>query len=858
MNDDKTLNAAIRHTPVWPLRLTRAGMVAERITRAFWPVWTLCFTTIAALAFGFQDWAPVELFWLACLAVPAGLAGALWRGFRRFCWPSRGEAIQRLDRTLPGRPLAALADHQALGDQDEGSKAVWQAHLARMLARAAQARRVAPDLRLSDRDPYALRYAALTAVLMATLFGSLWRIADLAHPGAGGVRATEARASWEGWAEPPAHTGRPSLYLGSLTGGQITLPQGSRVVIRLYGPAEALTLSETLSDPAPARKPAANQTVASDQRSSDFIVGHSGTLAITGEGGRTWQVTVQPDLAPAVTLAGPMARLAKGVMSQPFTAHDDYAVTKGEARFDLDLSALDRRFGLAAEPDAQPALTFDLPLPVSGHRSDFVQTLAEDASQHVWANLPVKMTLTVTDAIGQTGSTQTRTVVLPGRRFFDPLAEAIIELRRDLLWSRANAPRSLQILRAVTNRPEGFIKNQSAYLMLRVAIRQLDAGLAQGLLAPAPRDDLAAALWQVALLIEDGGLDDALDKMKRAQERLSEAMRNGASPDEIQRLMDDLRAATDDYLAMLAEKGQQDPADRFTKNQPTQKITQDQLNQMMDQIQKLMEQGRMAEAQQLLDQLNQLLQNLKVTQGEGGSGKAGKGGGAMDDLRRTLRDQQSLSDDAFRQGQQQGPRGAGSQQQGDEGTQPGDQNPPGEQGDGSQGSDGDKGQSLADRQKALRHQLDSQLGALPDAQGQDADRARRALKDAGQAMDQAERALRDGNIPDAIDHQAGAIQNLHDGLRSMNDALARSQGQSPDSGQDGQMQSGQGDGDNTDPLGRNGPSTDPLIRNGGAFSQGEDVYRHARELLDDLRRRAADPSRPALELDYLKRLLGRF
>jgi hypothetical protein len=40
--------------------------------------------------------------------------------------------------------------------------------------------------------------------------------------------------------------------------------------------------------------------------------------------------------------------------------------------------------------------------------------------------------------------------------------------------------------------------------------------------------------------------------------------------------------------------------------------------------------------------------------------------------------------------------------------------------------------------------------------------------------------------------------------------------------------------------------------------QGEDVYRRARELLDEIRRRAGEGERPDVELDYLERLLDRF
>jgi hypothetical protein len=101
---------------------------------------------------------------------------------------------------------------------------------------------------------------------------------------------------------------------------------------------------------------------------------------------------------------------------------------------------VDRRFGLATDPEPREAITLDLPLPISGNRADFSETLIDDLSKHPFANLPVTITLRARDAAGQTGEAAPLQVVLPGRRFFDPLAAAMIEVRRDLLWSAGNAP----------------------------------------------------------------------------------------------------------------------------------------------------------------------------------------------------------------------------------------------------------------------------------------------------------------------------------------------------------------------------------------------------------------------------------
>ena len=77
----------------------------------------------------------------------------------------------------------------------------------------------------------------------------------------------------------------------------------------------------------------------------------------------------------------------------------------------------------------------------------------------------------------------------------------------------------------------------------------------------------------------------------------------------------------------------------------------------------------MAEAQQLLEQLRQMMENMQVTQGPGGQQSPGQQ--AMDGLAQTLRDQQGLSDEAFRdlqeqfnQNGQQGQQGEGEGQQG--------------------------------------------------------------------------------------------------------------------------------------------------------------------------------------------------
>lgn len=854
----------------WPLRLTRLGMIAEQVIRAFWPALTVVLLVVAALMLGLQDMALLEVVWAVGVTAVLGFGAALYHGAMRFHWPSMAEARDRLDRTLPGRPLTAISDSQAIGAGDSASEEVWQAHVARMTERAKGAQAVSPDLRLSDRDPYALRYVALLAFVMAVLFGSVWRVASVADmaPGAG-PGGLAAGPAWEGWIEPPAYTGRPSLYLNDITEERLEVAENSRITVRLYGEIGALTVTETVSGRTGEVPPATDPA-------QSFEVTRDGTLVIDGAGGRSWEIALAEDASPEVSFDGLLERTASGELRQPFAAQDDYGVVSGQAIIDLNLSSVDRRYGLAIEPDPREPILLDLPMTITGDRRDFIETLIENLSEHPWAGMPVTMQLSANDALEQVGFTEASPILLPGRRFFDPLASAIAEQRRDLLWSRSNAMRVSQVLRAVSYEPQDVFRSESAYLMLRVALRQLESAIEDAPLSPEVQEEVAQALWEIALMIEEGDLSDALERLRRAQDRLAEAIENGASDAEIAELMQELREAMQDYMRQLAEQSQGQDSEMAEMDGEQQEITGEQLDELLNRLQELMEQGRMAEAQQLLEQLRQMMENMQVTQGEQGQGQQSAGQQAMEGLAETLREQQGLSDEAFRDLQEQfnpgGQPGQPGQQGQPQGNQPGQQpgQQPGEGGQGQaqqgqgqgqgqnqaegQGEGGDQpGMSLADRQQALREQLERQRQNLPGAGTPEGEAARESLGRAEGAMDDAEDALREDDFAGALDNQAEAMEALREGMRELGEAMAQQQQE----GQQGEAMGQASPQGQRDPLGREAGQSGQ-IGTDQQLLQGDDVYRRAQELLDEIRRRSGDQARPEEELDYLRRLLERF
>ena len=270
-------------------------MAVELFVRAFWPLGSGLAVVWAALAFGLAEITTRRQLVAVMALAGVALLVLLWQGLRRFSWPSAELARARIDTTLPGRPLSSLEDTPALGRDDPAAEGVWAAHLARMRRLAATARPVQADLRLASRDPWALRLMALVLLIAAGLFardGSVESVAAALAPGPDA--AVAAGPSFEGWAEPPAYTGRPTLYLSEVAGdAPVPVPEGTTVTLRVYGAPERFDLSESVSGrPAPATLVEAAPGIAS----AEFPVGESGSVTLH-RGGTTlgaWSFTMEP------------------------------------------------------------------------------------------------------------------------------------------------------------------------------------------------------------------------------------------------------------------------------------------------------------------------------------------------------------------------------------------------------------------------------------------------------------------------------------------------------------------------------------------------------------------------------------
>ncbi|OUS04398.1 hypothetical protein A9Q96_15745 [Rhodobacterales bacterium 52_120_T64] len=787
------------------LALSRGALWLEVLVRQFWQLWTLLLFSYAFLAFnGLQLFSQNLGRGLVIVVLFVGV-GLLGFGLRGVKVPSRDAVIDRLDGK--DAPLASLRDQSATGTGDALTRALWEKHQTQMAARAIELRPSPPDLQLAPFDRYGLRLMALVCATVAVFFAPSGGLTSVKNTISLPVFGDNPTASIEAWATPPSYTGRPQVYLGEVADGVVLeLPVGTNIVMQVYGGSDDVALIENISD--------TNEVFSGDKttvRNAAITVTQSGEVEVLDNDTilDAWRVVATPDNGPNVIVTDEIGQTTSGALRFPFKATDDYGIVAGSAQITLDLEHVDRRFGLTPEPTLREPLTASLPLPFRGATDDISEVLIEDFSKDLWVGMPIIITLSVRDAAGQIGEVQTFGT-LPGKRFYIPLAAAFAEQRRDMLWSPDNDMRVLYVLKAMTNMPSDLGLSSGSYLKIRSAIRRYERMLADGV-STDERDEITDTFWDIAVFLEDGDLGDALERLRRAQEKLLQAIEQQADQDEIAKLMEELRDATDEYLEMLSAEAEQN---RDSAETAQQLDGNDQLRQMMDELQRLAENGETEAARQLLEEMRQMLENAQIAEQNGGSSEQ------LDQMQDALGQQQGLSDQTFQQLQEMLENG----------------------GEGSPETEG----ALAERQEALRE-------FLQNLQAQQSESAGEATGEAGDNMENSRDFLGAGELGQALNEQADAIENLRESIRRLSEEQQQT-GQGRDGLQEGDTQDQSA---SEDPLGR------PLGRigtseSGETYVPDQNASERARELLDEIRRRSGDVDRPDAEIEYLKRLLDRF
>ena len=182
---------------LWPQVVAVAALVSVFLVVSWLGVWVE---------------APRVLRILGVALFAAVLLGIVARAVRSPA-PGRREALTRLDRDSgdPHRPISASQDQLANPGADPVTRALWDLHRRRLASALARVEVAAPSPRLVDRDRYALRLAALLAlVAMAFVAGPdrYGRVAAAFEWRGAGAPGVGFRL--DSWIDPPAYTGSAS------------------------------------------------------------------------------------------------------------------------------------------------------------------------------------------------------------------------------------------------------------------------------------------------------------------------------------------------------------------------------------------------------------------------------------------------------------------------------------------------------------------------------------------------------------------------------------------------------------------------------------------------------------------------
>lgn len=806
------------------LRLARAALWWERVWPACWPALAVLGVFVVVGLFDLLPNLPGLLHAGVLLGLGAAFVISLGAVFRRIVVPDRIAARRRIEQAsrLQHRPLQALADRPS-GPLDSQAAGLWQAHLRRMEAAARRLRIGLPNAGLAARDPWGLRAVlAMLLLIGAVDAGADWRdrLARAVAPSVAGGSAGIA-ANLDIWVTPPEYTGLAPQFLRPGAAETIHIPTGSTLLAQVHGgqsvPSLAIDSDSRVFDAVDKQNFRASATLTSGKQ-----------LKVT-QGGTTlgsWPIEIIPDNPPKVAFAKPPEGTTRAALRIDYQATDDYGI---EA-----VKAVIRRAG------GKPDETIELEAPLPGlHLKEAQATSYHDLSPHPWAGLPVEIRLVATDALGQTGESEPVQMKLPERVFNHPVARAIIDQRKELVIDSGSRLAVADTLDDLRERPHLYRDDTVAFLALRFAEERLRLNDDARSIA-----EVEQLLWDAALRIEDGRMSLAEREMRRLQQQLQDALAKNAPDEEIERLMKELQQALDRYLQALAENLARNPDQAQQPIDPSRVISSRDLQRMLDRARELARNGARDQARELLSQLQNMLENLRMARPgqmpQQGSSEAQQ---MMRNMRELMQRQQQLLDRSFRAQQQ---------------TQQGQQGRMGQRGQQQGGDQQDSNAQMGDaagQQEGLRRMLGEMMRRLGDGLGdipEPLGRAERAMRDATEALQRRQPG-------EAIGPQTEALDQLQQAARDFAQQMQRRMGAMGDPRDD---EVGATDREPTDRVER-----DPLGRpmsNNGTYDQGDvkipdqNTLQKAREILDELRRRAGERFRPEIELDYIERLLKRF
>jgi uncharacterized protein (TIGR02302 family) len=801
-----TLPRRVYRLRVW----TYLSLLLERLTYSFLPLFTWSFFFAGLWLSGLLIAQNENIHFALSLIFFIGWLALFIRGARSVRLPRADETDRRLQEQsgVAHRPLDDIYDTLS---RDGGitTRTLWGKSRAALPGALARLKFAPPRPVMALADPAALRIGALIFFIAglvmaghaapARFITGLWPY----HFSPTGLIKTDVATIT---ITPPAYTGRDTIVLSGISKDDqppLDIPDGSTISARVTGgfgtPTVRMNETHLVMN-------------ALDRHSftieTPLVAGTEISIHQLFGARLRWPYRLVADTGPSMRQDGDIVIMPRGDIRVPLILSDDYGVRDLQMRLDIDPSVIKRPMGEFYD-EIRAVMT-------AGGKDVKIQPVY-NLSFHPWAGLPVRLSFLATDAKGQAAILPSIPLTLPERVFHDPVAAKLIEMRKTIAWNPdADRLPMERVLISLVNNPQSYRGDMTVHLGLSSALYRL---------AYSPGIETAKAmiplLWDIAVRIEEGDTGRALRDMQDIREKLEAALDNPeATDEEIAMLTSQLQEAMQRYLQEMArtmQRRMQDgsappliPPEMFG-----QMINQQDLEMFFAQLQAQALSGDKDAAREMLSRLSQMMDMMDPSMNAQMPEDMQMMAESMNRLRELVDRQQTLIDETQ----------AAQQEEAKDYTP----------------------QHRA--QESIRHDLGDlmqdaaeKLPAVPENMGQ-----------AEQQMRLAAKALTDGDADAAMAYQQEALRLLNQSKQDMAQQLTQRLSQMTG------MAMG-GGGMKMDPLGRpygQGNSTNPLLGEKVKVPDESD-RKKIEEILQTLRKKSGELSRPPEELDYYRRLLKQF
>ncbi len=691
----------------------------------------------------------------------------------------------------------------------------------------------------SSKDPYALRFIPILALLLCLMTLPALHMNDVAKvffphttpP----IHAKKPSFTYTAWITPPAHTELKPLYINGDIVPPVTVAQGSTLNITLQN-IKKRPYTVTMDDNVFTME--AKDDDAS--LSGKFDIGSDATLISLTDRYNSYfdlPIFIEADQKPEISF------VKEPAVTQNYALEIDYRTIDDYGPKDISL-VVERIESTPDEPMPEP-LIFELPIGfVNTSDSDINEEnkiwqgqYYLDLSAHDWAGAPIRIMLSVNDHIDQAHQSDPMITTLPVRVFNNKIAKKINNERMKLLNGyKDNKDGALKVLEEIIVRPANYYNDPIMFLSLKSAMNRLFLDRHNQ-----ERKSVTKLLWDIAIFIEEGLMFEALQDIREIKQALEKALQDpNSTPELIEKLMTDyqvalenaIRAAMTDIMRQL-----QNGANVQDFQNPLQTGQQSSLEEYLQKMQDLATAGDREEAMKMLQDLQKMLEQSS-TKPQHLSEEQEQGIETLQDLQELIEAQQALTNDTKK----------------------------------ARALDDDNAlNKIIERQKDLQDKTQSVKekinDLIPDTDTQNLDDAMVEMQN---AIDAASQKDSDTTVSAQEKAEEYLQKSGEDAMQAMQNAMNMqfSSGNSliPQMGQNGQGQNGKGNRRLPQPSQSQNGETDPLGRepgnakefNGDLDSLSKAPQEKARDVINELRKRSGERSRPKFELDYINRLLERF